>query len=219
MKKPKSPASGAESESSSSTSVLTLLRQIQSGEMHPSSLAAADRQAVVEHLTAEGYSICEIAEILKTSERTIARDRKAIRDANAVARDPKMVELMVGQLMQEAQNCISRIRRAARDKEAGPAVRVDAEHRVYQIFSDLTTRLQSLGYLPSSTQKIKAELTHQIAESEDPAVLQAEIVRLLQIEQASNPQGESQSPLQDLQVLVQHLPAPASPINPNPEKA
>lgn len=195
------------------TSVLSLLRQIQSGVVHPANLTAETRQSVVEHLSAEGYSLSEIAEILKTSERTVARDRKSIRQANAVTRDPAMIEQMVGQLLNEAQNCICRIRRAARDKEAAPAIRIDAEHRVYLILSDLTQRLQGLGYLPSAGQRIKADVTHQFVESEDPNALQEEITRLLKIGMDSPPGGPSTeaTSIQQLGQVLQMLPSPSSP--------
>ena len=77
---------------------------------------------------------------------------------------------MVGRLLSEAELCIQRIRRAARDKKVGPAVKVDAEHRCYQITSDMIQRMQGLGYLPTACRRIEADLVHhldQIPELDD----------------------------------------------------
>lgn len=75
-------------------------------------------------------------------------DRHAVA---VIAFDPKLVEQMVGRLAGEAELAIQRIRRAVRDKvrnkDTPKTVRVDAEHRCYQIFSDLVGSMQRLGYL------------------------------------------------------------------------
>ena len=66
--------------------VLELIRQIKSGSLDPRQLPAAERQACVKHLSAEGLSGPEIGQVLKRSDRTIARDRKAIQTGNKQAR-------------------------------------------------------------------------------------------------------------------------------------
>ncbi len=55
--------------------VLEVIRQIKSGSLDPQQLAAAERQACVTHLSAEGLSVPEIGQVLKRCDRTIARDR------------------------------------------------------------------------------------------------------------------------------------------------
>ncbi len=144
--------------------VLTIIRGLQNGTVSPKSLSIYDRRAGVEHLTGEGYSIVEIAEILKVSERTIARDRKAIQEANAIERDPELADQLVGRLGREADLAISHIRRVAREKKTPASTKIDAQHRCYQIFSDYIQRLQRLGYLPTAAHEIRADLTHHVDE-------------------------------------------------------
>ncbi len=144
--------------------VLSIIRGLQNGTVSPKSLSIYDRRAGVEHLTGEGYSIVEIAEILKVSERTIARDRKAIQEANAIERDPAHADQFVGRLEREVDLAISHIRRVAREKKTPASVKVDAEHRCYQVFSDLVQSLQRLGYLPTAAHEIRADLTHHVDE-------------------------------------------------------
>ncbi len=122
-----------------------------------------------------------MAQILKVSDRSIERDKKAIRETNALAADPELVEQMVGRLVCEAELSIQRIRKAARDKNTLQAVKVDAEHRCYQIRSDMTASLQRLGYLPTATSKLQADFTHSIGQIPDSAQMQAEVQRLRRI--------------------------------------
>ena len=93
---------------------LSLLQKIQAGTVNPRCTRTADRRLLVNHLMADGYSTAEMAQILKVSDRSIERDKKAIREANALAADPELVEQMAGRLVCEADLSVQRIRKAAR---------------------------------------------------------------------------------------------------------
>jgi len=167
----------------SESQTLTLLQNIKSGSVNPSSLCPADRRLLVSFLMAQGQSTAEIALLLKTSDRTIERDRKAIRDENAMAKDPKLVEKIAGMLYVEAGRCIQRIRKFQRDSDASPAAKMDGEHRCFQILSELSKRLQSLGFLPTATQRIEADVRHSVDSLSSLEEMQHEIKRLIQIEE------------------------------------
>ncbi len=160
---------------------LSLLQEIQAGVMDPKCIRPAERRLIVSYLIADGYCTAEMAQILKISDRSIERDKKAIREANALAATPELVEQMVGRLYHEAELSIQRIRKVARDKKTPPAVKVDAEHRCYQIESDFITSLRHLGYLPTATAKLQADLTHHVGQLPDFAQLQGEVQRLKRI--------------------------------------
>ena len=64
---------------------------------------------------AEGQSTAEIVHLLKVSDRTIERDKKAIREENAISQDPELANIIAGRLVDEAQICIQRIRKFERD--------------------------------------------------------------------------------------------------------
>lgn len=117
--------------------VLDLLGAIKAGRLNPKDLKAEDRRACVQHLTAKGYSVVEIAQVFKCSDRTIARDRKAIQEASALTPEPAFVPVMVGWLMEQVQTAVDHIRRVTQDREIPAQVKIDGEHRCYQIFSDL----------------------------------------------------------------------------------
>lgn len=159
-------------------SVLSLIRGIQQGAIEASSLAIEDRRQCVEHLMIEGYTVAEIAEILKVTDRTIARDKATNRQANAIECDPKMTGQMVGQLINQADSCLQRIRRVTRERDTPPNVRIDGERACWVIFQSLVQRLQSLGYLPTAPQQLQAELKHQIESVPGFGEMKDEVARL-----------------------------------------
>jgi DNA-binding CsgD family transcriptional regulator len=161
---------------------LELLAKVRSGALAGQMLAPSDRQALVSLLAADGLSTPEIAQILQVADRTIERDRRAIRTALSVPKDPRLVEQMVGRLMAEAELAVQRIRRTAREREVDAAIKIDAEHRCFEIVRDLVQSLQKLGYLPRATQKVEADLTHHVGELPSLTDLQTEIERLKLVE-------------------------------------
>ncbi len=163
---------------------LALLQGIRNGSIDPKSLRPNERRPLVALLMAEGQSTAEIAHLLKASDRNIQLDKKALREENTLTKDSALVKQMTGRLVTEADLCIERIRRSARGKDTSPSVKVDAEHRCFQIFEKTIERLQSLGYLPTAAQKIEADLTHCAASSLTLEEIQLEAGRLKQIKES-----------------------------------
>ena len=166
------------SSQSGETSTVTLLRSIQSGALDAKGIAVSDRRQLVAVLLNDGYSTAEMGQILKVGDRTIERDKRAIREAHAIARDPRLLEQMVGRLVGEAELAVQRIRKTVRDKNTPKALKVDADHRCYLIISDLIDRLQRLGYLPTAAQRVEADLTHHVGDVPDFTAMRVEVRRL-----------------------------------------
>jgi hypothetical protein len=139
----------------------------------------------------EGQSTAEIAHLLKTSDRTIERDKKAIREDGAISQDPELANIMAGRLFDEAQICIQRIRKFQRDKDCPPAAKIEGEKTCFQIINDLTERLQSMGHLPTVSKRLEADLTHHVGNDLlSLAQMKSEIHRLEDI-QASLPENKA----------------------------
>ena len=172
---------------------LDLLKQIQSGITDPRNIGRQARQQLVAALLSDGYSTSEMAKILKTSDRTIERDRQALRESTVLLKDPKLVSQMPGRLVVEAETVIQRIRRAIRAKDVPAAVRVDAEHRCYQVFSDFIQRMQGLGYLPTAKQQVEADMIHHMGTLPEYRDLESESGRLLQLAMSANDDGNGES--------------------------
>lgn len=175
---------------------LELLGKVRAGTVAAKDLLPETRQQLVMLLTADGLSTYEIAQVLKVADRTIERDRRAIRDLHAVDKDPQLVRQIVGQLIGEAQLACQRMRRVAREKDVAPAIKIDAEHRCFQVVDQLTERLQKLGYLPTATQKVDAHLTHQVCDVPDAEALDAELQRLRDI--AGDRAGDALSEVEEV---------------------
>jgi predicted DNA-binding transcriptional regulator YafY len=163
---------------------LALLQGIRNGSIDPKYLPPDERRPLVFFLTAEGQSSAEIAHLFKRSDRTIERDIKALREEIAITKDPKLVEQMAGRLMCETELSIQRLRKVQRDKDASPADKIEAERTSNQIICQLIKTMQSLGYLPTTAQKIEADLTHRAASSLTLGEIQIEAGRLKQIQES-----------------------------------
>ena len=64
--------------------LLHLVRDVRQGRIAAANLSLEDRRACVEYFTAEGLTVPEIAVTMGVCDRTILRDRRAIRRANAL---------------------------------------------------------------------------------------------------------------------------------------
>ena len=106
------------------TRTIDMLRKIQARSIDPKSIAKSDRRQLVVVLMADGMSNAEMAELLGVADRTIERDKRLIREGNAIAKDPEFLGQTVGRLMVEAEVAMQHIRKAMR----GKSVSRDAAH-------------------------------------------------------------------------------------------
>lgn len=183
--------------------VLELIQKLRSGAMQSSLLDAEDRRACVEHLTAEGYSVAETAQILGVSDRTITRDRNAIRDRHVLERDDATVDAMIGRLMSEFEASSGRLKRIARDRGVAAGTRVEAERAIWSSMTDLVRLLQRLGYLPEAARELRADISvHGQFELPTAAELQDELDRLSAVPGADQTAGPLLASLRERVLIV-----------------
>jgi hypothetical protein len=156
--------------------VLDLIAKLKEGEIRGKTLSASDRRRCVDYLTGEGLSIPEIAQLLGRTERTIQRDRAFIRTQNALSVTPGFPNELAGEMLREARGCTERMRRAARDREAAPSERIEAERACFGIMARSIELLQSLGFLPRTSGV--SEPGSLYLGQEAPAELLAELARM-----------------------------------------
>lgn len=154
---------------------LALIRDLREGRRSGLMLGVDDRRRVVEHLTAEGYSSAEIAEVLKIGERTVCRDRAAVRELNAIVPRDSMLPEVVGQLLRTAEQVTGRLRRISREAGIKPADRIEAEKAIWAVSRECVVSLQGLGYLPTAPTQVMA---HVSGDGGGMADVLAEIERL-----------------------------------------
>jgi transposase-like protein len=128
--------------------VLTLIKQIKENRLDPAVLSTEDRRRCVDLLWSEGYTVAETAQILQRGERTIYRDRTALRAAHALRVHPRFPLEMAGELMRQAESSAARLRRIAREPGASAMERSMAENFAFKVLLDTIGKLQSMGYLP-----------------------------------------------------------------------
>ena len=160
---------------------LDILQGIKEGTTDPASLLPSQRKLIVPFLMAEGQSTAEIAHLLKVSDRTIERDKKAIREENAISQDPELANIIAGRLVDEAQICIQRIRKFERDSNCPSAAKIEGEKGCFHIANSLAERLQSMGYLPIAAKKLEADLTHHMENTFSLDEIKSEAQRLQDI--------------------------------------
>ena len=146
------------------TGTIELLVKIKAGSIEPKEVSVDDRRQIVSYLMADGLSTAEIAKILSVSDRTIERDRAAIREANTLEYDPKLAGRTAGRILEEAELSAQRIRRVVRDNIGILAVKVDGHHKCFQILAEMTRVLQGMGYLPTASQGLRIDGTCRIEE-------------------------------------------------------
>ena len=161
--------------------ILSVIKDIQNGTLSPKLLTPEDRQRCVELLTTRGYAKSEIAQIMEVNDRTISRDRRKIREKNAVDAGPQFTAEAVGSLILGAEAAISMIQQVVRVGSTPPAVKIDGIKACWDILRERTQLLQRLGYLPTAAQEIKGDLVHHVVEVPKMDDLNEEFQRVLTI--------------------------------------
>lgn len=139
--------------------ILELIGRIRERQIDPRGLEADDRRRCVETLRYEGYSVAEIAKVLRRHERTIQRDLEELRARNALTTSPALVARTVGEFVQQSEASIARLRRIARESSLSGMERLMAESAAWRICDGMMSRLQSLGYLPRVPHGLVAEIS------------------------------------------------------------
>ena len=172
------------SEKDDGLQTLALLQKIKDGQFEANSIEKAERKLLVRFLMAEGKSTAEIAHLLKVSDRTIERDKQALREEIAITKNPKLVEQMVGMIVYESELSVQRLRKVQRDNGASAADKIEAERTNNQNRYQLFKMMQSLGYLPTAAQKIEADLIHRAASSLTLEEIRLEAERVKKIQES-----------------------------------
>src|SRR5262249_53755391 len=100
--------------------ITELVRLIHDGQIPPDALTPERRQQCVSQLALEGFSNAEIAQLMRTSERTVRRERLAARRDEPVTPDPMLGDELLGEFQRLAHAGIQRLTRLARDPDAPP---------------------------------------------------------------------------------------------------
>jgi len=167
--------------------ILTLIQQINSGQVNPKDLRPEIRQQVVEVLMLEGYSDPQLAQILQVCDKTIKRDLERIYSRNGLSPDAELIKRLVGSFVMKAEAHRSFLMRIARSREGTVGERSLAEFYAWKIETDKIKTLQTLGFLPLIPHHVLAEIyNHSKDDAETFTDLKKE---LLSIEGIADKEG------------------------------
>jgi len=154
---------------------MELLQKIHSGLIEPKNLDRGSRQSCLRVLRFEGYSASQAAAVLKVSEKTILRDLKIMKKANAISPNVQFAKEYAGEFLQRALVHHDYLTRLARTSNGSLSEKTQCEYAAWKILKETVETLQTLGYLPL---KPKAgDLYHHIVSEEGDAI--GEVKRML----------------------------------------
>lgn len=146
---------------------LKIIQDIKSGVCDPFLLDKSARQMCIEVLIGEGHTYTQLAQLLKRSEKTIARDMQEIRQKNALSPSVEFAKETVGELVTKARIHASYLMRLARDKDSPPTSKAAAEFLAWRVKKELIEKLQTLGFLPLKPQEVLGDIYHHVLKEED----------------------------------------------------
>lgn len=147
--------SKSESEIEPLLTAADIVQRIHSGQLAADSITLQQRQQCVSYLSLEGFTVGEIASLLHVSERTVKRDRQAVRQAEALTPGLSLGDELLGEYQRQTLSSIQRLTRMINDKSNPAFARLWAEeaiNRIYQRFVDCVHRL---GYLDDGQARLK----------------------------------------------------------------
>lgn len=143
---------------SDDTSAADLLRAITAGQLDPTTLPPDARRRCVEYLNAQGYTVGETALALRTSERTIQRDRARLRKEHAMVPGVALGDELMGELRDTIAASNERLMRLCRDDASPPYVKVWAENTIVKNQLQLIKQARALGYFADATVRLREQI-------------------------------------------------------------
>ena len=135
--------------------VTELVAAINDGQVSPESLPMAKRQQCVDRLTLDGFSNSDIAELMHISERTVRRDRAAIRRDHAVEPDRRLGDELMGEFQRLILASVQRLVRLANDPQTPAYARLWVEEAIVRNYQRLIDTAHRLHYFENGAQRLR----------------------------------------------------------------
>jgi hypothetical protein len=130
-----------------SRTTLQWLRMVHTGEVVPSDIPPEVRRECIEQLTLQGFSAADIAEMFHISERTVRREREAVRNESTIAPDLQLGDRLLGEYERWTLASLQRLARLAHDASAPAYARLWAEEALSRNYQRLIQTADKLGYI------------------------------------------------------------------------
>ena len=144
----------------SERAALSIIQDIKNDTLNPKTLSPEERQCCVDFLLREGYAQEQIAQIFKTTDRTIRRDVAKIKKDNSLTASSELAKDIIGDMFRKATMHHAYIVRLARSSGANSMEKGQLEFLAWRVLKEMVEKMQTLGYLPLRPQEIAGELFH-----------------------------------------------------------
>ncbi|MEX0887334.1 MAG: HTH domain-containing protein [Phycisphaeraceae bacterium] len=131
-----------------------VVRLLHEGRLKVGDIDLEVRRACVEHLGLEGFSTGEIAQLLGMNERTVRRDREALRRSGAIEPSPGLGDELLGEFERVVMCSAQRLARLARDPEAPPYARLWAEEAIVKNYQRFIQTAHRMGYVEEGRRRL-----------------------------------------------------------------
>lgn len=132
-----------------------IIRQLHTGELNANELPTDVRRACVRHMTDEGYTAFDIAAALQVTDRTVHRDRAALRQANAVAPTLELGDELLGEMQRVTYNAIQKLTRLASNHDTPAFARLWASEAMSRVFERFIKMAQSMEYIQTGRGRLR----------------------------------------------------------------
>ena len=134
-----------------------VLRMIGEGEVRGREVPCEVRRRCVSELTYEGFSISEIAGAMGVSERTVERDRAAVREEGKVGPGKMLGDVMLGEFERMAGASMRRLMRLVNDGRTPAYARLWAEGVMMRTQKMLMETAMRMGYYERGEKRLEEE--------------------------------------------------------------
>jgi len=175
-------------EQSEEKPILTIIQEIKDGQLIPETIDKELRQQCVEVFLAEGYSVPQIAQILKKCDKTIRRDITEIRERNSLTPNIELAKKLIGEMVTYARIHREHLMRMSRTKETSVSEKAQAEYYAHRVEMELIDKLQTLGYLPLKPKTIVGDFSYSMNVNDEKSIDDLKM-QLIEIERLALEQG------------------------------
>ena len=137
------------------TSIADLVHKLHAGQLAAEQLPQELRRQCVAHLTLEGFTTGEITQLMGVTERTVRRDRQAVRRDEAQPPNPALGDELLGEFHRLTLSSIQRLIRLARDTSTPHYARLWAEEAAVRIYQRLIDTARRMNYIEDGSRRLR----------------------------------------------------------------
>lgn len=146
--------------------VESAIHQVHAGKRMATELPLDLRHQCVAHLTMQGFTTTDIAAALHMNERTVRRDRAAIREDEAILPDMHLGDELLGEYQRYLHAGIQRLTRRANDKGEPAFVRLWAEEAITRMYQRFLDTARKMNYTRDGETRVRQQIAIDPAEQQ-----------------------------------------------------